>query len=135
MKNNDNALSAGDFHTLMEIIKLTDVSTVLSNEVETTDKQCTGVEIQLLTKHTLLITELEKEIHDYPEHAWCRCVSIRENLTSETDNLRRPRLKHYILDHDPVRFVHVQVLQVCHLLSPQWTKEFPYLLNWLNWML
>ena len=70
VKNIDNALSAGDFHTLMEITKLSDFATLLSNEVETTYEQCTetadkgivhpGVEIQLLTKHAQLITELEK---------------------------------------------------------------------------
>ena len=72
MKIINDALSAGDFHTLMEITKLTDFATLLSNEVETTYERCTetvdkgiihsGVEIQLLTKHALLITELEKEL-------------------------------------------------------------------------
>ena len=37
----DNALSTGNFHTLMEITKLTDFETLLSNEVETTYEQCT----------------------------------------------------------------------------------------------
>ena len=65
-------------------------ATLLSNEVETTYEQCTetadkgivhsGVEIQLLTKHAQLITELEKEINDYPEHMCYSCVYIRESL-------------------------------------------------------
>ena len=87
-QNIDNALCTGNFHTLMEITKLTDLETLLSNEVETTYVQCIesansgivqpGIEIQLLTKHAQLITELEKEI-DYPEQVCCSCVSIREN--------------------------------------------------------
>ena len=89
VQNIDNALFADDFHTLMEITKLTDFEILLSNEVETPYERCTetadsgilqsDVEIQLLTKHAQLITELEKEI-DYPEHVCCSCVSIRENL-------------------------------------------------------
>jgi hypothetical protein len=39
-----------------------------------------GIEIHLLIKHAQLITELEKEIDDYPEHVCCSwSVSIREN--------------------------------------------------------
>ena len=59
VQNIDNALCAGDFHTLMEITKLTDFETLLSNEVKTTHEQCTeiadsglvqaGIEIQLLS--------------------------------------------------------------------------------------
>ena len=41
VQNIDNALCAGDFHTLMEVTKLTDFETLLSNEVETTYERCT----------------------------------------------------------------------------------------------
>ena len=69
------------------IEKKNNFETLLSNKVETTYEQCTvtadsgvvqsGIEIQLLTKHARLITELEKEIDDYPQHV---CVSTGENL-------------------------------------------------------
>ena len=69
---------------------LSDFEALLSNEIETTYEQSTdaadlelvkpGIETQLLTKHAQLITELEKEIDDYPEHVCCSCVSIRKNL-------------------------------------------------------
>ena len=72
VKNIVNALSAGDFHILMEITKLTDFETPLSNGVETTYEQSTktaesgivkpGIEIQLLTKNAQLIAEL-KRVH------------------------------------------------------------------------
>ena len=41
VKNIDKALSAGDFHTLMELTKLNNFEVLLSNEVETTYEQCT----------------------------------------------------------------------------------------------
>ena len=130
----DNALLAGDFHTLMEITKLTDFATLLSNEVETTYEQCRetagkgivhpGVEIQFLTKHAQLITELEKEINDYPEHICCSCECLyqRKSVTQVklSDNLCTdvwPRLKQYILGHNPTansQILYVQLLQVCY---------------------
>ena len=86
VQNIDKALSTGDSYTLMEITKLNDLEALLSNEIETTHKQCTtvaksqlllpGIENHHLTKHIQLITELEK---DYPELVCCS-VSIRENL-------------------------------------------------------
>ena len=38
--NIDNALSAGDYHTLMDITDLNDFEAMLSNEVESTYEQC-----------------------------------------------------------------------------------------------
>ena len=90
VQNIDKALSAGDFYTLMEITKFNDFEALLSNKIETTHEQCTtaaksqlllpGIENHHLTKHIQLITELEKEINDYPEHVCFSCVSIRESL-------------------------------------------------------
>ena len=61
VQNIDNALSAGDYHTLMNIIELTDFEALLSNEIKSTYKQCTdsadsklvkpGIKMKLLTKH------------------------------------------------------------------------------------
>ena len=87
----------------MEITKLTNFETLLSNEVETTYEQCTvtadsgvlqpGIEIQLLTKHAQLITELEMEIDDYPEHVCCSCEYLRQRKSVTqvklSDNLSR----------------------------------------------
>ena len=118
VQNIDNALSAGDFHALMEVTKVTDFESLLSNEVETTYEQSTetadsgivqpGIEIQLLIKHAQLITELEKESGDDPEHVCCSCECLyqRKNVTRVklSDNLSEdvwPRLKQYILDHNP----------------------------------
>ena len=71
VQNIDNALSAGDYHTLMEITDLTDFEALLSNEVESTYEQCAdfadselvqpGIEMKLLTKHAQLIADLQKE--------------------------------------------------------------------------
>ena len=41
VQNIDKALSTGDFYTLMEITKLNDFEALLSNEIETAQKQCT----------------------------------------------------------------------------------------------
>ena len=37
----DRALCSGDFHTLMEITKISDFKTLLSNEIDTSYEQCT----------------------------------------------------------------------------------------------
>ena len=61
----------------MEITKLNDHQSLLSNEVETTYAQCTetndvvhvqpGIVNRLLVKHVQLITQYEKEVDDYPD--------------------------------------------------------------------
>jgi hypothetical protein len=120
VQNIDNALSAGDFQTLTEITNLTDFESLLSNEVESTYEQPAvsglaqpGIEMQLLTTHAQLIADLEKEIDNYPEHVCysCECLYQRKSVTQVklSDSLVRgsessdvwPRLKEYILDHDP----------------------------------
>ena len=79
----DRALSSGDFHTLMEITKIGDFATLLSNDINTSYEQCTeaadsvlthaGVENNLLIEHAQLITQFESEVDDYPEHVCCSC--------------------------------------------------------------
>ena len=47
----DRALCSGDFHTLMEITKISDFKTLLSNEIDTSYEQCTEV----LTLYLLML--------------------------------------------------------------------------------
>ena len=96
VQNIDNALSAGDYHTLMNITDLNDFEAMFSNEVESTYEQCAdsadcelvkpGVEMKLLTKHAQLIADLEKESEDDPEHVCCSCECLyqRKSDTSQT---------------------------------------------------
>ena len=63
--------------------------------------------------------ELEKEINDYPEHVYysCECLHQRKSVTQVklSDNLSRdvwPRLKQYILDHNPT--ADQQTLYMCN---------------------
>ena len=82
----DGALGSGDFHTLMEITKICDFETLLSNDINTSHEQCTeaadsvlthaGVENKLLIEHAQLITQYEREIDDYPEHVCCSCECL-----------------------------------------------------------
>ena len=125
----DKALCDGDFQSLMEITKMNDFETVFSYDVERTYEQCTdtakcelvqpGIETKLLTKHAQLITELEKEIDDYPEHVFCSCECLyqRQSVTRVklSDNLSRDvwsRLKEYILDHNPA--AEQQMMYMCN---------------------
>ena len=101
VQNIDNALSAGDYHTLMDITDLNDFEAMHSNEVESTYEQCAdsadsdlvkpGVEMKLLTKHAQLIADLEKESEDDPEHVCCSCECLyqRKSVTRVklSDNL------------------------------------------------
>ena len=113
----DQALCAGDFRTLMELTEMTDFETMLTNDVESTYKQCTDftvgavfpqLESQLVVRHAKLITQLEQQIKDYPEHICCSCeqlhqrksvtrVNISDNLGSEVWE----RLKSFILQENP----------------------------------
>ena len=82
------------------------------------------MKIQLLIKYAQLITELDKEIDDYPEHVYCNCECLyqRKSVTEVklSDSLSMdvwPRLKQYILDHNPTantQILHVQLLQIRH---------------------
>ena len=118
MQNIDNALSAGDYHTLMDITDLNDFEAMLSNEVESTYEQWAdsadselvkpGIEMKLLTKHAQLIADLEKENEDDPEHVCCSCECLyrRKSVTRVklSENLSKdmwPTLKQYILELNP----------------------------------
>ena len=96
VQNIDNALSAGDYHTLLDITDLNDFKAMLSSEVESTYEQCAdsadsdlvqpgvaGVEMKLLTKHAQLIADLQKENEDDPEHVFCSCECLyqRKSVT------------------------------------------------------
>ena len=83
----DQALCAGDFHALMELTEMTDFETMLTNDVESTYEQCTDstveavlpqLESQLVVTHAKLISQLEKEINDYPEHVCCSCEQLHQ---------------------------------------------------------
>ena len=72
MHNIDNALSAGDYHTLMDITEFTDFEALFSNLgsyeqcANSADSDLTkpGIEVKLLTMHAQLIADLEKENKD-----------------------------------------------------------------------
>ena len=88
----DKALCTGNFRKLMEITHMTRFEKLLSNDLQACYQQCTdlacvdlnqpNLELQLEITHAALISELEKEIDDFPEHACCIVVRvcIRENL-------------------------------------------------------
>ena len=111
------ALCAGDFRALMELTEMTDLETMLTNDVESTYEQYTDstvgavfpqLESQLVVRQAKLITQLKKEINDYPLHVCCSCeqvhqrksvtqVNISDNLGSEVWE----RLKSFILQQNP----------------------------------
>ena len=114
----DKALGSGDFHTLMEITKIGDFATLLSNEIDTSYEQCTeasdsvlthaGVENNLLIEHAELITQFEREVDDYPEHVCCSCECLYQRksvtkvkLSDKLGNAVWPRLKEFILGKCP----------------------------------
>ena len=115
----DNALSAGDFHSLMEITNL-EFYNLFSTNVEEKYEQHTdtvavgsmlrnpNLESHLLTTYAKLMIDLDKEIDDYPEHVCCSCERLhqRKNVTIVllSDNLGSevwPRLKNFITQNYP----------------------------------
>ena len=126
----DRALGSGDFHTLMEITKICDFETLLSNDINTSYEQCTeaadsvlthaGVENKLLIEHAQLITQYEREIDDYPEHVCCsrECLYPRKSVTKvklpdKLGNAVWPRLREFILGQCR-NTNEVGTLYVCH---------------------
>ena len=81
------------------------------------------LESQLLITHAELITRLEKEIYDFPEHVCCSCqrlhqrkcvtrVKLSDDLSSEV----WPRLKSFILQQNPN--AGEEVLFMCKYCKP-----------------
>ncbi len=95
----DKALLAGDFRALMEITNAVTFESVLSNDVQLSYKLCTAsvsadsmlrrphLESQLVIAHAQLITQLEKEIDDFPDHDCCSCERLhqRKSVTRVDD--------------------------------------------------
>ena len=115
----DNALSAGDFHSLMEITNL-EFHNLFSTNVEEKYEQHTetvaagsmfrdpNLESHLMTTYAKLMIDLDKEIDDYPEHVCCSCERLHQRksvtLVSLSDNLGSevwPRLKNFITQNYP----------------------------------
>ena len=116
----DKALCDGNYHKLMEITNVEKLEALLSYDVESSYEQCTDVEcadsvirqpnreLQLLITHAGLITELEKEIDDFPEYACCSCERLNQRksltvvkLSDDLGNHVWPRLKSFILQQTP----------------------------------
>ena len=122
----DKALYAGQYSRLMEITQSTGFESLISNDVEASYEQCTDVEggksllrqptleAQLLITHAELISQLENEVQDFPEHACCSCERLhqrksltRVNLSDELSHDVWPQLKSYILEQNPDAGDHV----------------------------
>ena len=115
----DRALCSGDFHTLMEITKISDFKTLLSNEIDTSYEQCTepadsvlthaGVENKLLIEHAQLSLNLKVKLmiilSMYVVYS-CECLYQRKSVTKvklsdKLGNAVWPRLKEFILGQCP----------------------------------
>ena len=117
-----------------EINKVDNFDTQLSNSVQSSYEQCTGIlpadsmlgcthlKSELLVDNALLIAKLEKEIDDYPEHACCsyKClhqrkavtwVKLSENLRSERELWSRLTSRTEPKCQLGTRSIHVQLLQ------------------------
>ncbi len=86
----DKALLAGDFCALMEITNVVTFESVLSNDVQSSYELCTAsvsadsmlrrphLESRVLVVHGQLITQLERKIDDFPDHACCSCERLHQ---------------------------------------------------------
>ena len=136
--NIDKALRAGDLHSLMEVTKVRDFATLLTNDLDSSYEQCApvagtdsflkNVESQLLIKHAQVISDLEKEIDDDPEHACCSCEHLQQRksvtrvkLSDHLGSKFWPDLKAFILEHNPD--ANEQVLYMCNYCKPLIKKD------------
>ena len=136
--NIDKALRTCDLHSLMEITKVTDFAVLLTNDLDASYEQCAdvavadsvlkNVESQLLLTHAQVISDLDKEIDDDPEHACCSCERLhqRKSVTRVklSDNLGCkvwPALKAFIVEQNPN--ANEQVLYMCNYCKPLVKKD------------
>ena len=97
----DKALSTSDLHFLKEITKVPDFAVLLTNDLDCSyeqhidaavaDSVLKSVESQLLIAHAQVISDLEKEIDDDPEHAHCSCERLHQRKTVTKVKLSVPR--------------------------------------------
>ena len=82
----DKALSACDFHSLMETTKVHDVADLLTADLDSSYQQPAdvgtisvpqGLETQLLITHAQTVSNFEKEIDD-PVHPCCSCERLQQ---------------------------------------------------------
>ena len=80
----DEALNAGNYNKLMKVLNINKVESLLSNDVDSkyehvSYKECCesdlrpDLEMQLMTTHAALMTALDRESYDFPDHACCCC--------------------------------------------------------------
>ena len=129
----DKALSAGDFHSLMEITKVHDVADLLTADLDSSYQQSAddagtvsvpqSLETQLLITHAQTVSQFEKEIDDDPVHPCCSCERLQQRKcvtrVSLSDNLGSkvwPALKAFIVEHNPD--ANKQVLYMCNYCKP-----------------
>ena len=137
----DLCLCAADFKQLMELAGIEDYDHLFRCEVDAGAGKCdnvvpayslcglSGLEADLQVEHAELITNLEKQISDDPEHACCSCerLLLRKQVTKFTFDDKKfssavwNQLKQYILHRDPN--VKCQCLFVCQYCRPLLNKD------------
>ena len=136
----DEALSAGDYHKLMEIANIRTFGALLKNDLDSKYEQCNDsecgdsvlrqpdLEEQLVLTHAALITELDKEINDFPEHVCCCCDRLNQrksiSVVRLSDNFNSdvwPDLKCHILKNNPDAAK--QVLYMCYYCKNMITRN------------
>ena len=87
-----------------------------------------NLESQLVIVHAHLISKLEKEIDDDPEHACCSCERLHQRKTVTrvklSDNLGTkvwPKLESFILEQNST--ANEQVLYMCNYCKPMIRKD------------
>ena len=120
----------------MELTQTEDFDSLLSNEVEATYNEGTDVasvptsglrrpnlQSELQISHAHLITQLDKEIDDFPDKECCCCQQLhqrkfvtRVKLSDDLGPVLWVRLKTYILQHNPE--ASDQTLFMCNYCKP-----------------
>ena len=134
----DNALSAGDFHSLMEITKVHDFADLLTADLDSSYQQPAddvrtvsvpqSLETQLLITHAQTISDFEKQIDDDPVLPCCSCERLQQrkcvtrvSLSDNLDSKVWPALKAFMLEQNPD--VNKQVLYMCNYCKPLIKQE------------
>ena len=136
----DEELSNGNYKKLMSLMNIERIDSLISNDVDSKYELCTGnrcadsdirrpdLETQLMITYSVLITELEKQIYDFPEHACCCCERLHQRksvsvvrLSDDFNSDVWAELKCHIMKSNPD--AGNQVLYMCNYCKPMIRRD------------
>ena len=131
----DEALSAGDFHKLMEVAGIQTFESLIHIDMDSRYEQCAATDLRqpdledkLLSTHVVLISKFEKEIYDFPENVCCSCERLYQrkavSVVKLSDDFKSEvwsQLKGFLLQNNPSAIN--DILYMCNYCKPMIKRD------------